>query len=101
MNREIRVAILGMILGILSTIATEEMRCFFKLSKASKCYQCLMKSATLSDSHDLAIGFMIICLVVAIVPSNDSDHDLVCFFCIGGGGIATLILAIYDIASCF
>lgn len=42
MNREIRVAIVGMILGILATIATEEMRCLF-LPFTSTCLKCIIK----------------------------------------------------------
>ncbi|MGL4499477.1 MAG: hypothetical protein ACRCU2_10495 [Planktothrix sp.] len=101
MSREIRIAIIGMILGILSTVATEEMRCFFKLSKTSKCHQCL-QSINITDSHDVIIGFIIIVLVVAIViPSNDSGEELIAFFLCGGATIAGLIVSIYGIASCF
>ncbi len=39
MSREIRVAIVGMILGILATIATEEMKCIL-LPFTSNCLKC-------------------------------------------------------------
>jgi hypothetical protein len=64
MSREIRVAIVGMILGLLATIATEEMRCIF-LPFTSKCVRCIIKQ-NIYTINPISLVFMP--LIVGIMP---------------------------------
>ncbi|MGL4499476.1 MAG: hypothetical protein ACRCU2_10490 [Planktothrix sp.] len=84
MNREIKTAIVGMILGILSTIATEEMRCLF-LPFTSTCLRCIIKHKIFDVNpislvlFPLIVGglplmmFIIFCI---IDPENDINPDV-------------------------
>lgn len=65
MNREIRVAIVGMILGILSTIATEEMRCIF-LPFTSTCLRCIIKHKILG-SDPIAVVIVSLFWVIHLI----------------------------------
>jgi hypothetical protein len=82
MSREVRIAIIGMILGLLATIATEEMRCFFLLSKTSKCHQCLQSIGRTDNLHIFLIGCIIVFFVLAIAITYDDLVEFMFFLCL-------------------
>ena len=92
MNREVRIAIVGIILGILSTIATEEMRCIF-LPFASTCLMCDKK---LSVFAIVCILYLILCF---IEPADSSASLNFCIFMLALL-TATLVFFIYEFEKC-
>ncbi|OCR01439.1 hypothetical protein BCD67_21755 [Oscillatoriales cyanobacterium USR001] len=110
MSRGIRLTIVGIIFGLLSTLATEEMRCLFRLSQTLNCYQCL---AHHSVGHWFFPVFSMLYIIVSIAyPENfeefekvfkklgfntyEKNGDAFCLF----GGFLFLIISIFAMNSC-
>ncbi|MEG4630039.1 hypothetical protein QUB56_10545 [Microcoleus sp. AR_TQ3_B6] len=105
MSRGTRLTIIGIIFGLLSTLATQEMRCLFGLSHTFKCHQCL---AHYGAGYWFITLFGMGCTIFSIIsPENfeegekmgltyEKETDVVCLV----WGFLSLISIIFAVSSC-